>query len=153
MSIALRVDTAIREANIPISGVTVSASGSIAVDFKAEATSQQRSQAETIIAGLDLSDSGIAAWQKTKLQDEAKEAFVGDTATRIAAKASDYLLYASIVEIRTKINAIIDHLNGSGAVPSKLTIKTWTEAVAAAKLVIESWKTNPPPDETNILTP
>lgn len=51
-SVAGRLDAALKTAGIPIDGVSVGES--IRVDYRPEATQQQRSQAAAIVAGLDL---------------------------------------------------------------------------------------------------
>lgn len=53
MEVIAVLDKKIRDAGIPIHGVTDNGDGTYRVDFKEEATAQQRSDAAAIVAGFD----------------------------------------------------------------------------------------------------
>lgn len=48
------IDTKLRELNIPIDGVADNGDGTYRIDFRPEATDEQRAQAKSVIAGIDF---------------------------------------------------------------------------------------------------
>ena len=48
------IDEKLRELGIPIDGVADNGDGTYRIDFRPEATEEQRNQADTVIAGLDF---------------------------------------------------------------------------------------------------
>ena len=67
-----RIDTLLRRDGIPIHGVWVSEDGeTVRIDFRDEATAQQRDQAEALVAGLDWSEAGRLSWEDEQRRAEA----------------------------------------------------------------------------------
>jgi len=142
MSKALIVDKALRDAGIPIGGVSVSGS-SVTVDW-GTATQEQITQGLVIIEATDISDDAFEAWKTAQLKEEAIAALAGSNdSTRLATRAALQVIHASIVEVRQTLNALIDHVNSGTGVPSKLAIRTFDQAVAAVATVINQTNITP----------
>lgn len=73
MTATERVDEALKQASIPFYGVYQDEESNWVIDFKPEATTQQRSDAVTIIAGLDLSEAGLAARENVRERERAAD--------------------------------------------------------------------------------
>lgn len=67
-----RLDQAIRAAGIPIDGVS-GVQGNIRIDFKPEATAQQRTDAQAIVAAFDWSAGAQTTWDNLQARSRAKE--------------------------------------------------------------------------------
>lgn len=58
--------------------------------------------------------------------------------TTVAMRNALRILFGILADHRTKINGIIDHLNGQGSVPTKLPARTWQQFVASVRSQIDS---------------
>lgn len=58
--------------------------------------------------------------------------------TTVAMRNALRIVFAVLADHRTKINSIIDHLNGQGSVPTKLPARTWQQFVASVRSQIDS---------------
>lgn len=125
---AARLDETLRNAGVPIDGVSGGSAETIRVDYSATATPEQVAQGKAIVAAFDWSAETHDAWLLDKQFASAA------TGPNLAAHK---VAYMAIANIATKINAVIDHLNGVGSLPAKIEIRTWPQILAAAKAATE----------------
>lgn len=123
-----RLDEAIRAAGVPIDGVSGSSAETVRVDYSATATTEQRAAGQAIVDAFDWSAETHEAWLAEKQFEAAA------TGPNLAAHKVAYL---AIANLAAKVNAIIDHLNGQGALPEKIQVRTWEQVLAAAKAITE----------------
>ncbi len=101
-----RLDDVIRSAGIPINGVSGITQETARVDFKAEATNQQRQQAAAILAGLDWTDAGDASWLAGKAKARAS------AASKAGSDPDDRLIRAIAAELFNQDQAMALRING-----------------------------------------
>ena len=83
-------------------------------------------------------DAGSNAILAEARQLAKQELASRQTPTTVAMRNALRILFAVVADQRTKINAIIDHLNGQGAVPAKLPARTWQQFVASVRSQIDA---------------
>lgn len=124
------IDQALRAAGIPIVSVELRR-GVVAVQYDPTATDAQRQQGDALVAGWDE-----AAEARKAVKAAANAALLDtDDPTRIAARNTQRVFYASIVEMRQWMNALRKHLldPANNPMPAALSIRTWKQALAAAE--------------------
>jgi len=111
-----------------------------------EATQPQRDAFAALVAGWDWTEGGTRAAARLRAKGEAGGAFSDEAdPTRVAARNADRALYRSIVQTRNKINELIAWANAQGASISPLTKRTFAQAMAGAKALVDA-ETDPAGD-------
>jgi hypothetical protein len=98
------------------------------VDYSQGATLEQQAAGQAIVDGFDWSEQAYEAWSADK---SFASAAAGPNL------AAHKVAYQAIANLAAKINAVIDHINGAGELPSKIQIRTWQQVLAEAKRITE----------------
>lgn len=130
-----RIDSEIRSQGIPIHGVSGS-QGSIRIDFKPEATAQQRTNAQTIVDNFDWSPAAADASARTALLTASKGYLTDDTPDAKAMRNAFRVVMSSLIETRAKVNEVIT----KGNIPNTTALpnRTWAQVVGATKNQIDT---------------
>jgi hypothetical protein len=109
MSALSSLDAAIRAAGIPINGVSAAA-----IDYKQEATTEQRAQGDAILAGFDFGDAAELLRQHVRERIEAKLSLIqGNEALKRAIRAAVKELFTQDKAISDRVNGIISILTNA----------------------------------------
>lgn len=98
------VDVALKEASIPIVSVSMNGNTPV-VEYAANATQQQRNQGAAIIAALDLTPQGLAAFDFAQDKKAAKNALDSNDPQELARRMTDRALFELIISTREALNA------------------------------------------------
>lgn len=71
----------------PIHGIQGGTQSTAQIDFKDEATTEQRAAAESVLAAFDWSDAAQVAWERKKRRDAAVALLNSSEPTMIAVRA------------------------------------------------------------------
>lgn len=109
MSLAA-LDEAIKAAGVPIDGVGRLLDGTVRIDFRPEATEQQRTQANAIAAGWDWSPAAAAAREDAKKPERTE---LRSAAVAAVAGNQDYLAIATptTAQMRSQLAALTQQTN------------------------------------------
>lgn len=114
--------TAAIAAVCPIHGIQGGTQATAEIDYKAEATTEQRAAAEAALAAFDWSDAAQSAWERQKRRDAAVALLNSSDPTMVAVRA-----LATVVKRR--VAALLVGLGQQPLTTSQL-IGLWADCIA-----------------------
>lgn len=106
----------------PIHGIQGGTQATATLDYKAEATTEQRAAAEAALTAFDWSDTAQAAWERQKRRDAAVALLNSSDPTMVAVRA-----LATVVKRR--VAALLIGL-GQQPLTTPQLIEMWADCIA-----------------------
>ena len=106
----------------PIHGISGGTQATAAIDYKAEATTEQRAAAEAALAAFDWSDAAQSAWERQKRRDAAVSLLNSSDPTMVALRGFVTVL---IRRFRVLLTAF-----GLPTLTTAQLIETWVDVIA-----------------------
>jgi len=144
MFILQRLQSIMQAAGIPVSGMVdygpdVTPRFRVDIDITGSTNpTELEAIVDDILANFDTSPEAQAAWRLQQVHVNAKTVIVGNDANSIAIRAALKVSYASMVETRNEINAIVAFINSRypSANLAPLANRSWADVVAATQAII-----------------
>jgi hypothetical protein len=140
----------------PILGLSVGAPGepsSVRIDFHDEATEEQRTVAQSIVAAFDWSMQAQASWEQQQNRLGAVALMTDGGSVPRAVRASDVVSYQLRNNVAEVLGVLIDHVDELAAMPSasrRAAILGWIAADRTAWEQAGGVWAEPPPEPAEV---